>query len=81
MFTTDFTHRASPLDNQFGYILDEIEAANILGEIVKWSRILYHQALKLKKNVFKGPFTKFWQSWNVPLCRVPSFHASCGKIE
>ena len=33
MLTTDFTHRASALDNQFVYIMDEIEEAKILGEL------------------------------------------------
>ena len=31
MLTADFTHRSSELDNQFVYILDGIDAANIFG--------------------------------------------------
>ena len=33
MLTTDFTHWASALYNQFVYILDGIEAANIFWEL------------------------------------------------
>ena len=43
MPTTDFTHQAFAVDNQFVNILYGIEAANIFGEIVMWSLILNHQ--------------------------------------
>ena len=42
MLSTDFKYRPSALDNQFVYILDGIEAAKIVGQIVTWSRILDH---------------------------------------
>ena len=34
-----------------------------------------------EKNHTYGTFTKLWQSWNVPLCRVPCFHASRECVE